>query len=42
VIGPDPVEATLARIGRQHSKLIDLSLARIAARLAALGNPERY
>lgn len=40
--GPDPVEATLARIGRQHSKTIDLSLARVAARLGALGNPERH
>ena len=37
-----PVEAALARIGRQHSKVIDLSLARIAARLDALGNPERH
>ncbi len=42
MIGRDPVEAALARIGRQHGKTIDLSLARIAARLAALGNPERH
>jgi dihydrofolate synthase / folylpolyglutamate synthase len=42
VTGCDPVEAALARIGRQHSKTIDLSLARIAARLSALGSPERH
>lgn len=39
--GQDPVAAALARIGRQHSKTIDLSLDRIAARLKALNQPER-
>ncbi len=37
-----PVEMALARIGRQHDTAIDLSLDRLAARLAALGNPERH
>jgi len=35
------LEAALAGLGRLHPKAIDLSLGRIEARLAALGNPER-
>ncbi len=35
------LDAALAGLGRLHPKAIDLSLGRIAARLAALGNPER-
>jgi dihydrofolate synthase/folylpolyglutamate synthase len=35
------LEAALAGLGRNHPKAIDLSLGRIQARLAALGNPER-
>jgi dihydrofolate synthase/folylpolyglutamate synthase len=35
------LEAALAGLGRLHPKAIDLSLGRIQARLAALGNPER-
>ena len=37
-----PVEAALARIGRQHDSIIDLSLDRLAARLAALDNPQHH
>ena len=39
-VNPD-LEAALAGLGRNHPKAIDLSLGRIEARLAALGNPER-
>ncbi len=35
------LEAALARLGRNHPKIIDLSLGRIEARLRALGHPER-
>jgi len=35
------LEAALAGLGRNHPRAIDLSLGRIEARLAALGNPER-
>jgi len=35
------LETALAGLGRNHPKAIDLSLGRIEARLAALGNPER-
>jgi dihydrofolate synthase/folylpolyglutamate synthase len=43
----DPIEANpnldaaLAGLGRNHPRIIDLSLGRIEARLAALGNPEK-
>jgi dihydrofolate synthase/folylpolyglutamate synthase len=36
------LEAALAGLGRLHPKAIDLSLGRIQAKLAALGNPERH
>lgn len=35
------LDAALAGLGRLHPRSIDLSLGRIQARLAALGNPER-
>ncbi len=35
------LDAALAGLGRLHPKIIDLSLGRIQARLAALGHPER-
>jgi dihydrofolate synthase/folylpolyglutamate synthase len=35
------LDAALAGLGRNHPRIIDLSLGRIEARLAALGNPER-
>ena len=39
---PNPaLDAALAGLGRLHPKSIDLSLGRIEARLAALGNPEQ-
>jgi dihydrofolate synthase/folylpolyglutamate synthase len=39
---PNPaLEAALADLGRHHPREIDLSLGRIAARLALLGHPER-
>src|ERR1700722_2387786 len=42
MIRPNPaLDAALAGLGRLHPKSIDLSLGRIQAKLAALGNPER-
>jgi dihydrofolate synthase/folylpolyglutamate synthase len=35
------LDAALAGLGRNHPRIIDLSLGRIEARLAALGNPEK-